>query len=688
MRLQRRKRLATSLSVIGLVVAALLYLSVALANLSLPGPNYDEVADAIPALELMRGEWPASALKTIRLFGQPVPIMMLHYIGPTSIYTSLAGFALFGVSVESLRLTQTLVGLFTLAFLWALGRCWFDARVAALAVVLAATSPTFVWWHRAGAFFSSPMLPLSLGVLLLLTAWRRSGRHGLLIAACFVFGLGCTTKLLFFWLLAPLALVTLITSNRGQCPSQPREFPLRVWVGCAIAFCVGWSPFIVHNIPTGDALRFIAQNLLRSQLYGHNNLDVVANTIFQAGQLFRVASGDTIEFNAPAPLPLAGLALVLSLLYTALWLRRKFGTSTPTYTPRLFLLSSVAVIVPLATFSVTSIGGRHLFILLPIVMLLIASTIGDGFSTHAPPVARIISAVAAVSLVINGLSGNLAVLQFFERTGGRALWSDASYRLAAALELDFAGRPVIAMDWGFERNVALITQGRVRMREAFEYAQQPSERFIVLSQVLLRTPEHIYLFHAPHTTAFGGHWERFERAALKSHMQLVPLAVIRERDGMTHTLIYEAQPAPRTFEPPNLTDPRNARLASGVALLGGEVRYDAAQREVAVMLYWQALTEPLPDDTVLLHIVNQSTGEVVLAADTQPVYGAYPFPRWRRGEVVLDPHWVTLPEGLPPGIYQVRVGAYDPQTMQRRAIDDPRNDADGDSLMLQTFELR
>ncbi|GIV85890.1 MAG: hypothetical protein KatS3mg052_2897 [Candidatus Roseilinea sp.] len=321
-------------------------------------------------------------------------------------------------------------------------------------------------------------------------------------------------------------------------------------------------------------------------------------------------------------------------------------------------------------------------------MLLIAVVIGDGLSGRAPPAARVVSAVATLLITMNGVVGNLAVLQFFERTGGRALWSDAINRLAASLELDFAGRPVIAMDWGFERSVALLTQGRLRMREAFEYAQQPSERFVALSQVLLRTPEHIYLFHAPHTTAFGGHWERFERAALQSHMQLALLAVIRERDGITHTLIYEAQPAPRNFAAPNLASPRNAKLASGVALLGGEVRYAAAQREVTVMLYWQALTEPLPDDTVLLHIVNQSTGEVVLAADTQPVYGAYPFSRWQRGEVVLDPHWVTLPEGLPPGIYQVRVGAYDPQTGRRRAIADPRNDASGDSLMLHTFELR
>ncbi|WP_169239290.1 glycosyltransferase family 39 protein [Candidatus Roseilinea sp. NK_OTU-006] len=675
-------------SFLALALAGVLYLSIALANLSLPGPNYDEVADAIPALELLRGEWPASALKTIRVFGQPMPIMMLHYIGPTSIYTSLAGFALFGISVESLRLTQTLIGLLTLILTWALARVWFDDRVAALAVVLAATAPVFVWWHRAGAFFSSPLLPIALSIILLLTSWQRTQRTAPLVAACFLFGLGCATKLLFAWVLGPIALTAFIGLGARETITRLRTISPATLAGCAAACMLGLTPFVIHNVPGLDSFRFIAQNALRSRLYGHDNLDILNNTAFQATQLFRLVGGDTLEFNAPAPLPLAGVVLVASLIYTAIWLWRNRGGNAPTRLPRLFLLLSVVVITPLATFSVTAIGGRHLFILMPLVILLIAGALADGLRTGMPRWVRAATAAATLALVLNGLMGNLALLRFFEQTGGRGLWSDALNRTAVWLESGFAGRPIVAMDWGFERSIALLTEGRVRMREVFEYTQDPSPRFTDVSLVLLRDPANVYVFHAPAATAFGGHWERFERAALKSRMELVQVAALHERDGVTNTLIYIAQPAPRTFTAPALADLRSATLSSGVELIGGDVRYDPARREVSVMLHWRALVDALPDDTVLLHIVNQTTGEVVLAADTQPVYGAYPFSRWQRGEVVADPHWVTLPEGLPPGIYQVRVGAYDPQTGRRRAIADPRNDAAGDSLMLQTFEIR
>jgi len=168
---------------------------------------------------------------------------------------------------------------------------------------------------------------------------------------------------------------------------------------------------------------------------------------------------------------------------------------------------------------------------------------------------------------------------------------------------------------------------------------------------------------------------------------LVQAHAITERDGTPHTLVYEARPMPRVFNLPALRNPRHAWLGDGLELLGGDVSYDHASREVSVMLHWRAHSDSLPDDTVLVHIVNQATGEVVAIGDAQPFYGHYPFSQWQAGEVVATPYWVMLPADLPAGTYQARVGVYDTATGQRRAIVDPMQDAAGDSLMLQTFDL-
>ncbi|MGQ9902849.1 MAG: hypothetical protein ACUVRU_00650 [Anaerolineae bacterium] len=86
-------------------------------------------------------------------------------------------------------------------------------------------------------------------------------------------------------------------------------------------------------------------------------------------------------------------------------------------------------------------------------------------------------------------------------------------------------------------------------------------------------------------------------------------------------------------------------------------------------------------------VVEQS--ELILAADQQPFEGHYPFSRWASGEVVTDARWVALPSDLPPGTYQIRIGVYNTLTGtgERRRIQDPLNDAAGDSLMLDTFEI-
>jgi hypothetical protein len=309
-------------------------------------------------------------------------------------------------------------------------------------------------------------------------------------------------------------------------------------------------------------------------------------------------------------------------------------------------------------------------------------------SRLSPAAASVAATTLVAVLALNQLVTNVLLQQFFVTTGGRGFWSDSLYTLAQTLQTRFANRPVMAMDWGFRRPIEFLTKDQTNLSEMFEYAATPSSKFEDLSTVLLRDPDNVYLFHAPDTTAFRGHWDIFERAALKAHKDLVLEAALYERDGITNTLVYTAQPAPRSFTIPPSLNRRGATFDNGLTLLGGDAQYDPANREVAVWLQWQSNADALTNDTVLLHIVDQSNGKVIVVGDKQPVYGSYPFSEWQHGEVVADPHWITLPETLAPGVYQVRVGVYDPQTGVRHAIKDPKNDAAGNSLMLQTFEVR
>ena len=682
---------ARTFSLAALVIGLALYFGIGLAQLHLPGLQYDEAADAVPAMEVLLNK-PPSSISTIHILGREWPLMMLHHIGPSTIYTSLAGMSLFGISVEGLRISQLCVGALTLILLWVLARSGFDDVTAGMAVLLCATAPAFIWWNRAGANWTAPLLPLALGFVVAVRKWwcvlaTRSPKIGWALLAGLLFGLGFTTKILFVWLVAPLVLTALIALRLHGILALVRRVSLVGWLLLLIGLGMGLSPLILHNLRPTSFLatpNFILNNASQTQLYGHNNLDLFNNLAIVGAEFLRMMGGDTLHFNAPAGLPLGAVIFVAAVVYTAWRLLRHWQTTSHRVL-RLFLLVCFVAILPLSTISTSSIGATYLFIIVPFMWLLVATALADLGRALVQRKQLILVSAAMMLLPLNQVATNVLIQRFLAQTGGTGWWSDSIYATATQLQQNYAGRTIIAMDWGFARNLDFLTQRQLYIREGFEYTATPPADYEDLCIAFLREPQNIYLFHAEHYTAFRGRWKVFERAALKTRKQLNLIGQFNERTGLTNTLLYEATDAQPSFDVPVLAAPRNAVFNDAVKLLGGEVNYDAAMHEVSVVLHWQALRAGLADNTVLVHIVDQATGEVITNGDQQPAYGSYPFSKWQASEVVADPHWVSLPAGLKPGVYQVRIGIYDKASGVRNAIADPQNDADGDSLMLQTF---
>ena len=673
-------------SLAALALAIGIYFVVGAWDLRLPGLMSDEAADAVPALEMLAGKTP-SAMQNVTLFGRDLPLMMLHHIGPATIYTSAAGFALLGPSVEALRLSQLAVGALALVLLWLLARLWGGDLAAAIAALLCASMPPFIWWSRAGANYTVPLLPLALGMMLALTQWWRRRGAGWLALAALLFGAGVTTKILFVWMLIPLGVTLLLGARPARVLAAPRAMRPAALAVVLAAGLLGLAPLIAHNLPVPQTLNFILSNAGQTQSYGHDNLNVAANLAVVLADFGAMMGGNTLHMGIPGTgLPLGALALALAFVYELVTLLRRHRAPRPGDGVRVFLLACLAGILPASTISTSSIGATYVFILVPFAWLLIALAMVDAARALTPR-RPLVLAVAVAALLANHAAANVLILDGLARTGGRGGWSDAVYALDAALAGDLRGRPLIAMDWGFSRNLEFLSNLKRRPTELFETRPQPSQKFSDASVVALRDPANLYLFHAPAHTFFKGHWEVFAREAQKAHKTLTLAAAFNERDGAPNTLVYTAGDTPPSFVISDTLAGRNARFETGIGLLGGRVDYDPARREVAVLLQWQSAARSLPDDTVLVHVVRESDGAVVANGDVQPVYGSYRFPAWQPSEVVLDPHWVSLPEGLAPGTYQVRIGLYDTQTKQRRAIDDPLKDASGNSLMLARFTI-
>lgn len=262
----------TILNAAAVSLACLLFLAIALYQLTLPGLYADEAFDVIPAMQIVLGHSVELQRNVgLHLFGLSLPLMSSSdYQGVTSTYLVLPFFALFGINVVSLRLMTVSVGILGIILTFFLARQWFGSNVARLSVLMLATSPAWVFWSRLGVYVVSQVMPIAAGSLIAFTAWVRrrpfATRNGPLYLGMFLLGLGLTTKILFIWFIAAMPLVALILFGRSLWESRrdwlrERGRWLRLAFLSALSFCAGASPFILYNILSGGTFDLIRSTL-------------------------------------------------------------------------------------------------------------------------------------------------------------------------------------------------------------------------------------------------------------------------------------------------------------------------------------------------------------------------------------------------------------------------------------------
>jgi hypothetical protein len=674
-----------------LLLALLLYLLAGTYQLDLPGLNQDEAADLVPAMQVVRG-LPLDNAARLTFAGRDWPLMIMPYIGATSSYLLMLPFAIFGVSLMTLRATYLFIGLLTLLLAWGFLRDYLDARVASLSVLLLAVNPSYVFWTRTGAYVSLPLLPLGLGMLWALYRWTRDRKPVYLVCAAFCFGLGLSTKILFVWLAVGLALAWLLLT-----PGMRRGRGLRGWlwpvaglrVGAgmeAVAACLaGGAMLLVYNLPDFPTLRLILLNASRTQLYGVSNLNLLGNlrtVIFEDFPTFLDGSWFKATLGVAHANPLAAPALALALL--VLLCLRLTGRSS--YSPQrlaLLVILMVSIVVQSAV-TITNLGANHLILLWPIPQALIcAALLGLADTLSLPAGRRNVLVGAAVGMLMLAEAGTtLAYHQTLAQTGGVGHSSDAISALANDLDAR-RGANVIALDWGFRRNIQLLTAGRVNPQEWFTYTQEPGDEFKGYADQLVTRPGALYLFHAPAYTAFAGHWPIFEEAAYRHHLAPVLWKSYSQRDGRTVYLVYTLEPMPKLADLPPTAARVSAQLGDGLALLG----YDAADRTVQpgtdwnLTLYWRAAKTQDKSYKVFVHLIG-ADGRMWAQHDGVPLYWGYPTTAWAAGEIVGDPIRLAIGKDTPPGTYRVLVGMYDEASQARLPLLSDGKRQENDALAL------
>jgi hypothetical protein len=103
-------------------------------------------------------------------------------------------------------------------------------------------------------------------------------------------------------------------------------------------------------------------------------------------------------------------------------------------------------------------------------------------------------------------------------------------------------------------------------------------------------------------------------------------------------------------------------------------------------LYWQTDT-PIPVNYTAFAQLISAENQLIAQSDSIPAGGDRPTAGWVIGEIIADPHILSLPIDVPLNTYRLIVGLYDPFTGQRLPLVDTNGSVVGDAITVDEVTL-
>ncbi|MCH7939974.1 MAG: hypothetical protein IID13_09550 [Candidatus Marinimicrobia bacterium] len=507
------------------IVPVILFLAAATPNLNVPGISQDEVYYVPPVVGLLQDGVTEDYAKidpsVIHLFGKPFPLMFNYYTSFLRSYVTLPVFALFGISVESIRLSSialSAVGLWCmLLFAWRLTGNRFIALATGLFLALDAS---FIFYSHVDFVAAALMMALKGMALWSLAVWWRGGstRH-LWLGALFI-GLGVSDRASFLWIPLALAPTFGIIYWKGSLTEFRRRVPDSRTLALALAaFCVGGALFIAFNLANLAGTFVPMLKNFRQTGMGVDNLDFFANLYTRLQQLPVVLGGTYLQEvitsgRHPTDIgwdftgsPLAWVFPLAMGIQAGKLIWQK-AQARPIDRISLFLVSMIFFILIYSCFSPTALRGHQLLMLYPFPHMVVALCLSQAWGYWGRIPWNRTAAWGVVLLIAIGSAMRVGRFhQAIVRTGGSGVFSDANHEIAK-LGDQYPGHEIVCMDWGFNALIISLSDNRAEVRRNYyEFS-----RMSVTELAESFTENRLYLFHSEEYTHIDGPRADFEAA--------------------------------------------------------------------------------------------------------------------------------------------------------------------------------
>ncbi len=434
----------------GLAVALGVYFAVSLHGLGEAGLFRDEAAGPLVAADMVR-RVPTQAYLTVGFLGREWPVMEVYYQGAVEAYTYLPLFHLMGPSVFSFRLTNVLGGaLVLLAFFWC---AWmlFDGPTAALACLLLALDPTFIFSVRHDRAAINLLLLCDLAGMMMMLKALSSRSRAWFAAACLVMGLALWVRAIAVWY--EIGLLAAVLAIRFADLREVLKTGRAYLAGLA-AFAIGGSPFFLYTLC--DPV--ILSEMAKTDIHHPPTLDMagtVAKHLALAWSTLDEVAIQQLCINAYHRVAPLGVIALAALAYAGWSWRRARGGLADNPRSTGFLAVFLAFSLAACVLTPPVWGAHHIVIAVyPFVHLLAAAFLitlwrrGAGWDI-----------AACVALLLQAglsLSNDAFMLSSFSSNDVNPIFSRAIYSLA-----DYAvkSKPakIVCLDWGFYESLEFLT---------------------------------------------------------------------------------------------------------------------------------------------------------------------------------------------------------------------------------------
>ena len=157
------------------------------------------------------------------------------------------------------------------------------------------------------------------------------------------------------------------------------------------------------------------------------------------------------------------------------------------------------------------------------------------------------------------------------------------------------------------------------------------------------------------------------------------------KEGGVFIFLSESPPP----SPPALHRELYFELGGQAALLGYSLNGDTfgPGEEMHLTLRWKGLTHILEDYSVFVHLFD-AQNRLWAQDDNAPIKGLHPTSYWVAGEVIRDPHEITLPADILPGRYRLEIGMYSSATMDNLPVWDPVRKSETERVVLDYVKIQ